>query len=226
MNTYLYTSLGRNSAPHFQASQYLRDDLWPWQRGGSPSVCCVCVCVCLYVCVSTTHTLPLVAHVHASRHTRTCVSSHIWMSHGTRMDESRPKYERVTSHVCMHRVGCKPDSNHILNSIDTHCNTLQHTATHCNTLLHTSACVTWDVNQIPTISHPIPSSTLQHTATYFNTLLHTAAHCCTLLHTATHCNTLLHTATHCYTLLHTATHCYTLHHIPIISHQPSIYPHT
>jgi len=52
--------------------------------------------------------------------------------------------------------------------LQSHCNTLQHTATHCNTL--------------------------QHTAAHGNTLQHTATHCNTLEHTATHCNKLQHTA--------------------------------
>ena len=81
-------------------------------------------------------------------------------------------------------------------NIETHCNTLQHTATHCNTL--------------------------QHTATHCNTLQHTASLTIetdrsylstrnTLQYTATHCNALQRTATHCNTLQRTATHCNTLH---------------
>jgi len=74
--------------------------------------------------------------------------------------------------------------------VQTHCNTLQHTATHCNALEHTAT----------------RCNTLQHTATLCNTLQHTATHCNTLQLTATLCNTLQHSATHCNALQHTATH--------------------
>jgi len=73
-------------------------------------------------------------------------------------------------------------------SLETHCNTLQHTATHCNTL--------------------------QHTATHYGTLqLNTSGY----LHIGhaksleTHCNTLQHTATLCNTLQHTMAHCNSTH---------------
>jgi len=65
-------------------------------------------------------------------------------------------------------------------SLQKHCNTLQHSATHCNTL--------------------------QHSATHCNTLQHTAPHCTAQHHTAPHCTTLHHTAPHCNTLHRTATH--------------------
>jgi len=95
--------------------------------------------------------------------------------------------------------------------VQTHCNTLQHTATNCNTLQHTTARErTWQHTAIH-------CNTRQHTATHGNTLQHTATHCRTLQHIVTHGNTLQHTATfcnttHCNTLQHTATYCNTLQH--------------
>ena len=59
------------------------------------------------------------------------------------------------------------------NTLNTQCDTQQHTAIHCNTL--------------------------QHTVTHCN-IQHTATHCNTLQHTATHCNMLQHTAAHSATL--------------------------
>jgi len=47
-----------------------------------------------------------------------------------------------------------PELQGVPESIETHCNTLQHTATHCNTLQHTAT----------------NSYTLQHTTTHYNTL--------------------------------------------------------
>jgi len=141
------------------------------------------------------------SHIWSSdRKSRCACLSHIWMRHVTRMNQSRPAYEWVTSRVCANVNACWSRENEHSKSIlvearvsrqneyafqkvrnfwcsqqHTHLNTLQHTALHCNTL--------------------------QRTATHRNAALRCEYECCdaALQHSAARCNTLQHTATHCNT---------------------------
>jgi len=100
----------------------------------------------------------------------------------------------------------------------THCNSLQLTATHCNSLQLTA--IHLSLSQVLPLSTP-----MQHTATHCNSLQHAAIHCNSQQLTATHsdvtlqnsvlCNALQCVAVvhrGCNTLQHTATHRNTLQH--------------
>jgi len=130
------------------------------------------------------------------------VLKHIWMSHGTHMNESCLVKQVTASSL---RVRWNPVvpwqqsggtvSLYTLQLTATHCNSLQHTATHCNTPQQSGGTVSL--------------YTLQLTATHCYILQRTATPCNTLQHTATHCNTLQHSAAKWRhgSPLHTATHC-------------------
>ena len=102
------------------------------------------------------------------------VTSNMWMSHFTYMNES--------CHTCGWVVSSPPcvTTVDILHSTATHGNTVQHTATHCYTLKHTA-------------TH---CNTPQHTATHYNTLgcWQTARSQQTATSINKHCNTLQQSA--------------------------------
>jgi len=112
----------------------------------------------------------------------------------------------------------------LASSVNTHCNTLQHTATHCNTMQHTAT--QWIASRIifafgkryficdknesshcfvkqciyspPGIPPPPPPP--PPFLKFRDVFEDVETHCNTLQHTVTHCNILQHTATHCNTL--------------------------
>jgi len=161
------------------------------------------------------------------------VTSQVWMSHVTRMNEWCHIYAWVTSHISW-PIDIAPvkwvmshmnASRHTFEWVMSHIAVFvahwygTHDAAHCCTLQQHPA----------THTHPcirLGNKLMKHTATHCNTLQHAATHCNALQHTVAHCNThicvdasmirwrntLQHTATNCNTLQHTATHCNTLQH--------------
>jgi len=122
--------------------------------------------------------------------------THVEMSHGTHMKESKVICRDITLgllHVEQGKkmlvgfrvwdLGVWGFRNRGLAGMgaETHCNTLQHNATHCNTLQHNA-------------TH-MQGSCMHSISTHYNSL--------PLQLTATHCNTLQLTATHCNSLYHT-----------------------
>ena len=109
----------------------------------------------------------------------------------------------------------------------THCNTLQHTATHCNTMQRTAT--HYGVPHHPDVTHihmcgdphirmcgdshiQLTSHTFVCMGTWDSHPKHKHVPHCALQHTIAHCNTLQHTATHFNALQHTTPHYNTLQH--------------
>ena len=159
--------------------------------------------------------------------------SHIWLSHVTRVNESRHTYAWVMSYV-----RTSDATNIHLTWVTSHI--WMHHFTHINKLYHTHEWAmshTWMINgaqrfdlhhtcwqsadvRLSTILIVNNSQKSTHSAkllrkTTIELAIEKIYHLRQLWHLS--CNTLQHTATHCNTLQHTATHCNTLQHTALTS---------
>ena len=120
-----------------------------------------------YTCIHTyshTHTLTHAhTHTHSHTHSQSCARTHTEgaMEGEAAISRSKvftgkkdEKYAGMSRKKRRYATHCK----HTANTLQTHCNTLQHTATHCRTLQHTA----------------MHCNALQHTATHCNTLQYTS----------------------------------------------------
>ena len=176
-----------------------------------------------------------VTHWHESWHIYEWVPAHIWMSHGTHMNEWHIWTQR-SCHASTAQRSCHTLAWVMANIrmsdtyelVTSHINSTGSRKVRCKWVTHSMDpwLIPWFIQQfIHSCKKRTPQKTSkslqhtatqcyirQHTATHSNTLQHTATHCNTQQHTATHSNTLQHTAIHCNTQQHTATHSNTLQH--------------